>query len=140
MNKIIIKSLSLQTNNAELTELLLQLTKNVTQIDVNFLMKEKDCYCCEARCNGKLVGFGVLSIRLVPTKGFVGMFEDIVVDEEYRNHGIGTAIINHLIQKAHTPKLVRIDLTSAPHRIQAHQIYTRLGFEKVNTNLFRKIL
>ena len=140
MDNIIIKPLSLQTNNVELTELLLQLTKDITQIDVNFLVREEDCYCCEVRHNGKLVGFGVLSIRLVPTKGFVGMLEDIIVDEKYRNQGIGTAIVEHLIQKAHTPKLIRVDLTSAPHRTQAHKIYTGFGFKKISTNLFRKIL
>lgn len=140
MMKIVVKPLSTQTGGLELTQLFRHnLTKDVTQIDIQFLMEEEDCYCCEVRWHENIIAFGALSMRIVPTKGFVGMLEDIVVDEQYQGMGIGTLIVEHLLEKAQTLKLVRVDLTSASHR-NAKQFYQDLGFYHVDTNLYRKIL
>lgn len=139
--KIVVKPLSMQTSSLELTQLFRHnLTKKVTHIDIQFLMEEEDCYCCEVRWRGNIIGFGALSMRIVPTKGFVGMLEDITVDDQYQGMGIGTAIVQYLLEKAQVLKLARVDLTSNPERIKARKLYQELGFEFVDTNLFRKKL
>ncbi|MEA3323346.1 MAG: GNAT family N-acetyltransferase [Patescibacteria group bacterium] len=138
---IIVKPLSTQTSSVELARLFrYNLTKMVAQIDTGFLMQEEDCYCCEVRWQGGLIGFGALSMRIVPTKGFVGMLEDIVVDDQYQGMGIGTAIVEHLLEKAQTLKLARVDLTSNPRRTEARKLYQKQGFTLTDTNLFRKNL
>lgn len=54
--------------------------------------------------------------------------ESVVVDEPWRGHGIGAALMRWAIDEARRRGCVRLQLTSNKARRDAHRFYKRLGF------------
>ena len=93
-----------------------------------------------AGCDGRIVGFGSLSIKSnLWNEAFVGFVDEMVVDEAHRGRGIGTQILDHLISWARDRGCNRIELDSAFHRKDAHAFYERRGFQS-RAYLFSKLL
>lgn len=86
--------------------------------------------------NNKVIGMATLVLIKIPT-GKSGRIEDVVVDDQYRGQGIGTALIQKLIIEGKKLHLKKIDLTSKPERIEANKLYQNLGFQKYDTNVYR---
>lgn len=66
-----------------------------------------------------------------------GLIEEVVVDEKYRGRGIAKEMLWRIIRKAQLIGLHHIDLTSGPDRVEANQLYTTLGFQRRETNMYR---
>jgi len=60
----------------------------------------------------------------------LGYIEDVFVNENYRGQGIGTKILNEIINKAKEENCYKIVCTSRFSKPEAHQFYEKLGFEK----------
>jgi len=83
-----------------------------------------------------IIGIGTLCVT--PTlKALKGHIEDIVVDQNYRGQGIGRRILETLIAKAKEMGVKDLELTSNPLRIEANELYKKLGFELRDTNPYR---
>lgn len=65
--------------------------------------------------------------------------EDLSVDSAHRGMGIGTKLLEHAVTFAGENGAAYIDFTSKPERISGNQLYEKLGFEKRETNVYRKI-
>ncbi|WP_027964928.1 GNAT family N-acetyltransferase [Halalkalibacillus halophilus] len=65
----------------------------------------------------------------------------MVVDENYRQQGIGTAMIQHIEKWARDQGLAMITLNSGnrEERKQAHQFYIQRGFEPKATGFYKKL-
>ena len=61
------------------------------------------------------------------------------MDVDYRGRGIGTQLIEHLIQLAKQRGCRRVELDTAFHRNEAHEFYERQGFEN-RGYVFSKLL
>jgi GNAT superfamily N-acetyltransferase len=85
---------------------------------------------------GRLVGYAVLVVftSLTGTRGWV---EDVVVDEAARNHGVGTRLVERLVEAATEEGCRTLDLTSRPAREAANRLYARCGFLRRDTNVWR---
>ena len=57
-----------------------------------------------------------------------GFMEDVFVDETYRNHGLGTSLVNELIKEAKRRCCYKLIATSRHSRPKVHDLYKRLGF------------
>ena len=86
--------------------------------------------------DGVIVGSLTLIIFSIPT-GKRAWIEDVVVDENYRNTGIGEALNQEAINIARRLGAKTVDLTSRPSREAANRLYSRLGFVQRNTNIYR---
>ena len=86
--------------------------------------------------DGVIVGSLTLIIFSIPT-GKRAWIEDVVVDENYRNIGIGEALNQEAINIARRLGAKTVDLTSRPSREAANRLYSRLGFVQRNTNIYR---
>ena len=86
--------------------------------------------------DGAIVGSLTLIIFSIPT-GKRAWIEDVVVDENYRNTGIGEALNQEAINIARRLGAKTVDLTSRPSREAANRLYSRLGFVQRNTNIYR---
>ena len=86
--------------------------------------------------DGAIVGSLTLIIFSIPT-GKRAWIEDVVVDENYRNTGIGEALNQEAINIARQLGAKTVDLTSRPSREAANRLYSRLGFVQRNTNIYR---
>lgn len=77
-----------------------------------------------------MVSYHVLS-------GSKGMVEDVVVDAAYRGQGHGRKLMEKLLQIAEQKGLNEVLLFSGNHRQAAIQLYTKLGFVKSESGLYR---
>lgn len=98
----------------------------------------KNSYSVVARdsVGDQIVGMAMLGVfvRLEGKKGFV---EDVVVDEKYRDRGIGRKLMEMLTKKAKNLKIKQLELTSNPLRVAANHLYQSMGFEMVKTNCYK---
>lgn len=82
-----------------------------------------------AEQQNRVVGFGSLSRKInLWTEGMVCHIDELVVDYQEQQRGIGTIILNYIIERGLQLGCRRIELDSAYHRKQAHQFYQRKGF------------
>lgn len=87
-------------------------------------------YVCAIE-GGSLVGFASLSIKnSLWEEGPLANIDEFVVDEEARGQGVGTALLEHMIDFARKSGCTRIELDSAFHRTEAHAFYEHKGFEQ----------
>jgi GNAT superfamily N-acetyltransferase len=107
-------------------------------IDTNAVRKviEKglgsDCqiYICATE-GKKLTGYCSLTIKnSLWMSANLGNIDELVVDSEYRNQGIGKLLMNEIERIAKYSGCKRLELDSAFHRTDAHLFYDKLGFEK----------
>ena len=86
--------------------------------------------------NGTLVGTLTLAFFRIPT-GLQARIEDVVVDEAGRGKGIGRDLTNAAIDRARAAGAKAVGLTSRPGREAANALYSSLGFERRETNVYR---
>ena len=58
-----------------------------------------------------------------------GFLEDVYVDEILRGQGIGTQLLNQVINEAKKIGCYKIVATSRHSRTKVHKLYKRLGFQ-----------
>lgn len=85
---------------------------------------------------GAIVGALTLVVFRIPT-GTRAWIEDVVVDDELRGAGIGSALVRAAVDLATREGARTVDLTSRPRREAANRLYVRLGFEQRTTNVYR---
>lgn len=74
------------------------------------------------------------------TTGIHAWIEDVVVDQKARRQGVAGQLTQAALEFAQQNGAKAVSLTSRPEREAANQLYQKLGFELVNTNLYRKNL
>jgi len=84
---------------------------------------------------GAIVGLLAFTYYLVPSGKF-GHIDDVVVESHYRKKGIGRTLIEKTLLIAREMEIDQVTLTSNPTRIAANQLYRKLGFNKLDTNVF----
>jgi ribosomal protein S18 acetylase RimI-like enzyme len=89
-----------------------------------------------ARLDGGIVGAITLVTYPIPT-GLRAHIDDVVVDGRARGHGIGRLLVEHALQEARRRGARTVDLSSRPSREAAIRLYTRLGFVRRDSNLYR---
>jgi GNAT superfamily N-acetyltransferase len=103
------------------------------------LASDQRAHLCACQ-DGRIIGFCTLVVRdCLWLQGDVGYLCDLVVDQEHRGSGVGTALVERVIEIARQRGCRRVDLDSGFHRTAAHQFYERRGFEK-RAFLFSRIL
>lgn len=83
-----------------------------------------------------IVGTLTLVVYRTPTGGRA-VIEDVVVDEAARGSGAATALVTAAIEAARNAGVRNVELTSRPSREAANRLYTRMGFEVRETNVYR---
>ena len=90
--------------------------------------------------DGRLIGFCSLTLKNnLWQQGYLGHIDELVVDETCRGRGIGTQLLNAIVEIAKKCGCRRVELDSAFHRQAAHKFYEREGFEN-RAYLFSKKL
>jgi len=57
-----------------------------------------------------------------------GLLEDVYVDENYRGSGLGTKLVERVIDAAKEQNCYKLIATSRKQRPKVHQLYEKLGF------------
>ncbi len=83
--------------------------------------------------NDKLIAFG----RILED-GIMCMFYDVCVHPNYQGQGIGSRLMNHLIDKIKNKEYISIGLFAWEGNETASEFYSKLGFEHVSAMELKK--
>lgn len=91
---------------------------------------------------GTILGTVFFTVCLSPMFGFqsFGVIENFVVAETARGRGIGTALLNHVLQTGRAHRCFAVKLLSGSSREDAHRFFTRNGFNGADKKGFIKYL
>lgn len=89
--------------------------------------------------NNRIVGCLTLVVYRIPT-GVRARIEDVVVDETVRGKRIAELLSTEALNQARNAGTRNVDLTSRPARVAANRLYTRMGFELRESNVYRYVL
>ncbi len=77
---------------------------------------------------------GTCSLIVIDNLGHQGarlaVVESVIVEQNYRGHGIGKLMMNHAMELAREEKCYKLMLSSNTKRAAAHEFYQRLGFKQ----------
>lgn len=99
-------------------------TSEMKNIASEFL-KNNSCYACVAEHNGLTVGIGSIFILERIRGGSAAVIEDVAVDAELRNKGLGKLIIKKLLNHAQSNKCFKVTLVTSDKNIV---FYKKNGF------------
>jgi len=85
--------------------------------------------------SSQIVGMLTISIYRVPTGGR-SIIEDLVVVTTQRNKGVAKELLLSAIEIAREAGVNGVSLTSNTGRVEANQLYLRMGFKKRETNAY----
>ena len=89
-----------------------------------------------ARSQGTIVG--MLTLVTFPLQsGLRARIEDVVVDQDARGRGVGTALTMAALGLAQQQGARSVDLTSRASRVAANRLYQHLGFQLRDSNVYR---
>jgi ribosomal protein S18 acetylase RimI-like enzyme len=89
-----------------------------------------------ARSQGTIIGMLTLVIFPLPS-GLRARIEDVVVDQNARGQGVGTALTMAALGLAQQQGARSVDLTSRASREAANRLYQQLGFQLRDSNVYR---
>ena len=95
------------------------------------------CYSI-AELGGNPVGMVSCHIQpLLHHAALVSEIQEMFVEPEYRSHGVGKALMEHVTMYAKEKGAIQMEVTSRGVREEAHRFYQREGFEKSHVKLVR---
>lgn len=108
--------------------------------------KREDCYGIKITVedNGREIGRGTLYVMyndLHPENGRpFGLMEDIYVEEAFRGTGIGTKIVNSVIEAAKEHNCYKLIGQCRYGKEKVHELYQKLGFKDHGKNFRMDLL
>lgn len=109
-----------------------------TEAEIQSLLAEPSTFVLVARADSdEIVGMLTLLVLRIPT-GIRAWIEDVVVASSARGSGVGAALVGEALRVAGVKGARSVDLTSRPDRDAANRLYVRMGFEKRETNVYRR--
>jgi GNAT superfamily N-acetyltransferase len=104
-------------------EELIKIFKKKMNLDNYFLLS--------AEYLNEVIGFSSLvKLDNFWQEGYILYITILVVDEKYRNQGVGKQLINSILEIGKENKCKKIELESSFSRVEAHNFYEKMGFEK----------
>jgi len=109
--------------------------------NVKFIIESENTHLYVARLQDtqQVVGMYTLVVYRIPYK-MKAQLEDLVVETAFRGQGIGTQLLKHSVDKAKEYQVKSLNFTSRATRESANTLYQKFGFEKRDTNVYRKDL
>ena len=106
---------------------------------LNNALNDANVHVYVIRNEGHIVATGTLCIK--HTLEFtIADIESVVVSSKCRGRGCGKELMTAMIEAAKKMNVHHIQLTSNPARVAANQLYQELGFERYETNCYKRIL
>jgi len=111
-----------------------------SEAELSAILSDSRVHLLVARSpDGAVQGAVALVFYRVPT-GLRARIEDLVVSPSQRGLGLGKALMLRAMEVSREARAHVLDLTSNPSRTEANALYVRLGFQRWETNVYRKVL
>jgi len=106
---------------------------------LNNALNDVNVHVYVIRDEGHIVATGTLCVK--HTLEFtIADIESVVVSSKCRGRGYGKELMKAVIEAAKKMNVHHIQLTSNPKRVAANQLYQSIGFERYDTNCYKRIL
>ena len=106
---------------------------------LNNALNDENVHVYVIRDEGHIVATGTLCIK--HTLEFtIADIESVVVCSKCRGRGYGKELMTAMIEAAKKMNVHHIQLTSNPARVAANRLYQELGFERYETNCYKRVL
>nr|WP_041445512.1 GNAT family N-acetyltransferase [Syntrophobotulus glycolicus] len=93
---------------------------------------EKNCLLVAEAAEG-VIGMCTVQILISTAEGgLAAVIEDVVVQEDYRGHGIGKALLHHAENWAMEKGVKRLQLLADLQNIKALKFYAKMNWRKTN--------
>jgi ribosomal protein S18 acetylase RimI-like enzyme len=102
---------------------------------------KRNCIIFVAEAQGKIIGFvsGYIVFRNPQLSvDRVGKIDNIIVDGMYRGNGIGTQLIEKMLQHFHDNKVKFFEISCDLENEDALRLYKRLGFKEQKVMLVKE--
>ncbi len=110
----------------------------LTDTDLKGMLSSPTLHLFTARDSktNQIIGMGTLAIYRIPylKKAYL---DDFIISDEYQGQGIGSMLMESVIEKAKIEGVAYMEFTSNPTRVGANNFYQKMGFEKRETNVYR---
>ncbi len=124
----------------ELAQIIGRNYKHLTDSDLQEIIESKNTFFFVARDveTSSIVGMVLLLVYRIPyvRKAY---FDDLVVEEKYRGKGVGSALLQKVVDTAKEKGAAYLDFSSRPRREEGNNLYEKFGFVKRETNVYRQI-
>ena len=126
----------------QISQLLPQLTShniNLTDNDLSQIIDSDNTIpllAVDADSENAIAGMLCIVLYRIPT-GLNARIEDFIVDKTKRGKGIGEKLLEYAINYAKESGVSKIELTSNPNRVEANNLYQKLNFEHIHTNVYQ---
>jgi GNAT superfamily N-acetyltransferase len=88
----------------------------------------------------KIMGFTSLHLMpLIHENGYICRITALVVDRDSRRKGVGMALVRKAETYAVKKGAVKVEITSADRRKEAHAFYLRLGYREYRKRFLKKL-
>lgn len=114
-------------------------SQELTDEDIKEMIDSQMVHLLLAKEKENIVGMVTVIVYRIPFKKKAWL-EDLVVDPRAQGKGIGKKLVDAGINLAKKENVKILDLTSRPFREAANILYTKAGFEKKETNVYRLVL
>lgn len=110
--------------------------RHVSRHELEEITHDPNIVLMVARNENKIIGMGAIYVirKIGNRKVYI---EDIIVDEAYRNQGIGGKLMNALIEAAQGFGARSAELMTRTDRKDAHRFYEKLGFVNKNRYVYK---
>lgn len=106
---------------------------------LNNALNDTNVHVYVIRDEDHIVATGTLCIK--HTLEFtIADIESVVVSSKCRGRGYGKELMTAMIEAAKKMNVHHIQFTSNPARVAANQLYQVLGFERYETNCYKRVL
>ena len=119
---------------SSIMELLPQLYDNVFKLtydDFGDILKSNYLKIFIEKSNNRVIAIGTL-VSYIKLTGNVGIIEDFIVDEKYRGTGVGSNLLNHVVNYGFNSGISFIDVNT--RREEASLFYKKNGFLEKGIN------
>lgn len=98
------------------------------------IRQNPDCVVAVAVCDGRVVGAATLLVerKFIHNGGLAGHIEDVAVSAQHQGHGIGTKLVEYLLEEARRRGCYRTTLDCEDNLAG---FYTRMGFERCGVHM-----
>ena len=97
------------------------------------LINDKESTVAIAKFEGDIIAMvTVQTVISTVVGGKVGLIEDFVVDDDYKNMGVGTHLFNYVKNQAKQKELKRLQLLCDNNNENAKEFYAKKTFKKSN--------
>ncbi|RXK08370.1 GNAT family N-acetyltransferase [Halarcobacter ebronensis] len=100
---------------------------------LKLLLKQRDSVIVLAKFEGEIVAMVTLQTIISTAVGAkTGLIEDFIVNDDYRDMGVGTYLFEYLKEYAHRHHIKRLQLVCDNDNTSAKEFYLKKSFKKSN--------